>query len=91
MGGGDKSGGGAPKSLSATSGLGDVTSNLNLDLTSNNAFSVGGSGSSSQAASADKSSGLNTPAQVNNTILYVGLGILGVAVLGLTIWSATRK
>lgn len=89
MGGGDKSQP-SSKDISAKSGLGDVTSNLNLDLTSNNAFSVGGSGSSSQAASADKSSGLDSTAK-SNTLLYVGLGVLGVTVIGLVIWSVTRK
>lgn len=83
LGGGDKSQGGQ-KSASATSG--DATSNLSFDFSANNAFQVGGSGSSGQTASADKGTGT-----VNNTVLYVALALAGLAVVGVVAWSAMRK
>lgn len=65
-GGGLSAGGGGPSTATG----GDTSSVVNFDFTSNNAFNLGGSGESSQAAAtgADKSS------SGSNTLLYVAIG-----------------
>lgn len=73
MGGGSISpGGGGPSNAKA----GDASSNIAFDFTSNNAFTVGGSGK--QSVDAATSGGGATG---NNTLLYIGIGVAAVALL----------
>jgi hypothetical protein len=90
MGGaGGGAGGGAQKGssdqLSSTSG--DAKSNSTFDFSGmNNAFTLGGRGSTSASAANDKSTG-----STNNTPLYIALSIAGFAVFGVFVWSAMHK
>lgn len=81
-GGGISAGGGGPSSAAT----GDTSSMVNLDFTSNNAFSLGGSGKQdvNAATTQDKSSGSS------NTPLYIALGVGAIAVIGVMI-IALRK
>lgn len=81
-GGGEK---GSSDQLSSTSG--DAKSNSTFDFSGmNNAFTLGGRGSTSAAASNEKTTG-----STNNTPLYAALGIAGLSVVGLLTWSLMRK
>lgn len=72
VGGGLSAGGGT-----ATSG--DASAGIKLDFTSNNAFSVGGSGE--QKVNAATSTG--ETGGTDKTLLYAGIGIVGlVAIIG---------
>lgn len=70
---------GSSDSLSATSGDASAASSFVFGDT-NNSFQVGGSGSAS--------SGNSTGSQ---TVLYVAIGLAGLALLGVFAWSAMRK
>ena len=85
LGGGDK--GSQPSSTASESG--DASSGLKLDFTSNNAFNLGGSGTSSQSANANKDQSAGNVSG-NNVVLYVALGIAGLAVIS-TLWLSMRK
>ena len=82
-GGGISAGGGGPSSAKA----GDASSSLNLDFTSNNAFSVGGSGKQDVSASASTSDGLTGGSNVLN---YVAIGV-GILALGAVVFVIARK
>lgn len=82
-GGGISAGGGGPSSAKA----GDASSSLNLDFTSNNAFSVGGSGKQDVSASASTSDGLTGG---SNVLTYVAIGV-GILALGAVVFVIARK
>ena len=83
-GGGISAGGGGPSTAKA----GDASSNLNLDFTSNNAFSVGGSGKQDVSASASTSDGLSGGG--SNVLIYVAIGA-GVLGLLATVFIITKR
>ena len=77
-------GGGGPSAAKA----GDVSAGMTFDFTSNNAFSVGGSGKQTQTANASADEGL----PVNNNLpLYIGIGVAVVALLGIGFVLIKRK
>jgi hypothetical protein len=80
----------APGGGTATSG--DASAGIQLDFTSNNAFSVGGSGKQTvdatastssekdQSTAAGAASGTSSTAN-DKTLLYIGAGIIGLVVV----------
>jgi hypothetical protein len=71
-------GGGLSASSSATATGGETSASLNNSFQNNSPFQVGGSGRQSQTAD----QGGNGAAK-DNTVLYVALGIAGLAVFAL--------
>lgn len=58
---------------------GDVSAGINYDFTSNNAFSVGGSGKQVQTATASTSEDL--PGAKDNTLTYISIGVGALSLL----------
>jgi hypothetical protein len=86
---GGGAGGGAQKGssdqLSSTSG--DAKSNSTFDFSGlSNAFTMGGSGTTSASAANDKNTGSS-----DNIPLYLAMGIAGLAVFGVLAWSSMRR
>lgn len=73
-------GGGMSASSSATATGGETSASLENSFQNNSPFQVGGSGRQSQAAD----QGGNGAGQ-NNVVLYVALGIAGLAVVALLV------